>query len=107
MVISEPRHAAAARHDGNEARFDDPGCLAAYLSASEAGSTTVVWVHDEDSRWRRLEDARFVRDPGRSTPMASGVLAFGSLPAASAAAERFGTEVLSWSELGIGGTGPR
>lgn len=98
MVISEERHAAAARLDGRDYRFDDPGCLLG-LARSLEGAAGPAWVHDEASAWRRVEDAWFVEDPEGGTPMASGILAFGSAEAAAAAGRRLGAEPLRWTSL--------
>lgn len=99
MVISERRHAAAARLDGGERRFDDPGCLLGFLA--ERGSTGGVelWVHDEAGGWLEAEKAWFVRDPDGGTPMASGLLAFGTAAAAADAGRRLGAEPVRWAEL--------
>lgn len=99
MVISEERHAAASLRDGREYRFDDPGCLRGFdESATEAGDA-IAWVHDENSRWLRTEDAWFVTDPSLVTPMGSGIVAFGSAAAAMSAAQRYEVEAGSWVEL--------
>jgi len=99
MVISERRHAAGARLDGRDYRFDDPGCLRGFLDSEEGSSAGAAWVHDETESWRPAQEAWFVEDPERRTPMASGILAFGSAAAAAAAAESYRTEPLHWTSL--------
>lgn len=101
MVISEERHSAAARAWGREQRFDDPGCLLSFLAEEPEieASTVESWVHDESDAWRRAEEAWFAVDPEGGTPMASGILAFGSNEAAAAAAERFGGTPRRWRDL--------
>ncbi len=98
MVISEERHAAAARPGEGERRFDDPGCMIDYLGA-QAGAPIAAWVHDESAAWLPIEEAWFVEDPDGGTPMASGILAFGSREAAAGAAERYASEPRSWAAL--------
>ena len=103
MVISEERHAAGARIGLADYRFDDPGCLRDFVDSREEGSEVKAWVHDERGSWLRVEEAWYVEDPNRGTPMGSGILAFGSEAAAQAAAERYGTEPRRWAELGAAG----
>jgi hypothetical protein len=98
MVISEERHAAAARIEGRDYRFDDPGCLLR-LAGSAGGAGGSAWVHDETSAWLAVEDAWFVVDPEGGTPMASGILAFGSREAAAAAGRTLGAEPVAWTSL--------
>ncbi len=97
MVISEERHAAAARIQGREYRFDDPGCLLYLLGSAEGGGP--AWVHDETNAWLAVEDAWFAVDPEGRTPMASGILAFGSREAAAAAGRTLGAEPVPWTGL--------
>ena len=103
MVISEQRHAAGARLEGRDYRFDDPGCLRAFLEGEGPDGDGTAWVHDEAGSWRRIEEAWFVIDPEGGTPMASGILAFGSRDGAAAAAERHGGEPRRWAELAPSG----
>ena len=98
MVISETRHAAAARGQALEARFDDPGCLQQYLG-ERRGQPLEAWVHDEEGRWQLARETWLVRDPQLRTPMASGILAFSSRAAAEEAEVRLGGEVLRWPDL--------
>lgn len=86
MILSDPRFAAVARSDaGEEARFDDLGCLASYVAA-RSPERWRTWVHASDGeRWLAAADAWFVR-LGAHTPMGSGIAAFASEQAARAAA---------------------
>jgi copper chaperone NosL len=99
MVISEERHAAGARLGLADYRFDDPGCLVEFLGSEESAGLSVAWVHDERAQWLRVEEAWFVEDPNRGTPMGSGLMAFRSEEAARVAGERFGGEPGKWAEL--------
>jgi copper chaperone NosL len=103
MIISDERHAAAASFPGGGAhRFDDIGCL---LSALEAGAEEPrrIWVHDARSlAWLDAHSASFVIEGRESTPMGSGIVAFGSEEAARERAGGDGT-IYDWGELtGIG-----
>ena len=102
MVISEERHAAAARLDDRDYRFDDPGCLLAFLDSAVGAAGAEAWVHDESETWWPAEEAWFVRDPEHATPMASGILAFGTRRAAEIAARRHGAVPRRWDELAAG-----
>lgn len=99
MIVSEPRHAAAARSPaGEEARFDDLGCLVEHLRAADDGGAWHAWVHaGGEATWHPAEQAVYVHLPGRITPMGSGLAAFAGKAAArrEAAAE----EVFTWKAL--------
>jgi len=100
MVISEERHAGGARVGVADYRFDDPGCLVEFLGSEESTGSAMSWVHDEQARWLPVQDAWFVEDPNRGTPMGSGLMAFGSQEAALAAGERWGSEARRWADVG-------
>ena len=99
MVISERRHAAGARVEGRDYRFDDPGCLVEFLGATPQKEAVAAWVHDESGAWLEVEGAWFVEDPEQGTPMASGILAFGSAESAAAAAASWSGAVKRWPEV--------
>ena len=99
MVISEERHAAGFRHEGRVYRFDDAGCLLGLLDSGEESASGIAWVHDENGAWLPAEEAWFVIDPEGGTPMASGILAFGSPEAAAAAASGYGVGPQRWPEI--------
>ena len=100
MVISEERHAAGAHLGGRELRFDDPGCLREFLDAEGRAGEATSWVHDETAAWVPVSEAWVVIDPQGGTPMASGILAFGSAEAAEDAGARFETVARRWDGLG-------
>lgn len=76
MIVSEARHAAAARGAGGEvARFDDLGCLVDFLE-ERPGETWRAWVHDGDGELLAAQQAFYARGPETSTPMGSGLQAF-------------------------------
>ena len=99
MVISEERHAAGSRHEGRVYRFDDTGCLLGFLDSGQESASGTAWVHDENAAWLPAEEAWFVIDPEGGTPMASGILAFGSPEAATDAASGYGVEPQRWPEI--------
>ncbi len=77
MAVSDPQHAAVARQTGGaEARFDDPGCLAAWLAERSEDEWT-AWVGDAGGAgWVPAGEAWVIQAPSRLTPMGSGRLAF-------------------------------
>lgn len=101
MIVSEERHAAAARDARGEAlRFDDPGCLAAWTLAP-GHELERAWVRDGAAGgWIDAAAAGYVRDPRIPTPMGSGLLAFASRDDAERQAAESGVErVLSWQDV--------
>jgi len=97
MILSEPRYAAVARNaTGEEARFDDLGCLRDWWPA-HSSERWDVWVHDaRGEQWLPSASAWFA-DTDTHTPMGSGILAFLDEAAAESAAAKAGP--LRWSEL--------
>lgn len=82
MIVSEPRHAAAVVYDdGRIERFDDVGCLLRHLTEAAPQwpppPDAQIWVHGSDSQWLDARQAHFLYDPGVTTPMGYGWLAFG------------------------------
>ena len=104
MAVSDVRFAAQLVAPGEEPRFfDDVGCLRDYLRRGPAlRSGAVAFVADHRTReWHRAASAVFTRKDALETPMASHLIAHGSVasrdadPAAAAgppvsAAELFG-----------------
>lgn len=100
MIVSDPHHAAVARSpEGEEARFDDLGCLAEFLQAAPDGTAWKAWVHPRgESEWRPAEEALYVLLPDLVTPMGSALAAFASDEQARQAAPE-GADLLTWTEL--------
>lgn len=97
MAVSEKRFAGGwVDEKGESVLFDDAGEMLAALAEQPARAAS-AWVGDvESGRWLRLREAALLRVPGLSTPMGSGVVAFGSAAAADAfARSRPGSEPLS------------
>lgn len=97
MIVSEERFAAAYVTPTREVRrFDDLGCLTAFLQ-ERPEDVAEVWVHDHEAKgWLRGREATYVRAPGVITPMGSGLLAAADAARAGALAERAGGEVLAY-----------
>jgi copper chaperone NosL len=76
MIVAEERFAAVARGPaGEEARFDDLGCLLAW-SATRDLAGWQLWAHDAaGSGWLPAESAAYSRG-GAATPMGSGLRAW-------------------------------
>ncbi len=79
MIVTEPRFAAVARGPaGEEARFDDQGCLDGFLEERAEAGRWQAWLHDfETEAWLPAAAAWRVRAPELATPMGSGLVAFG------------------------------
>lgn len=94
MIVSDERHAGAARGpQGEEARFDDVGCLVDFLAARR-GQGWTAWVHDQVSGEPLAADAVWLaRDPAGGTPMGSGLHAFAHREDAEAFAQRYAGQV--------------
>lgn len=85
MAVSEARFAGGwVEPGGASVLFDDAGEMLVQL-AGQPALAALAWVGDfESGRWLRLREAALVRAPGLATPMATGVVAFGSAGAAEA-----------------------
>lgn len=105
MIVSEERFAAAyVTPAGDVRRFDDLGCLTAFL-VERPEEVAEVWVHDHESRaWVRGRQATFARIQGLITPMGTGIVATGDEAAARALAGARG-EVLTFDAFRALGPG--
>lgn len=108
MIVGEARFAAAARGPaGEEARFDDLGCLLRWRA--EGHEAWQAWVQEASGGgWLPAAEAVYLHVPGRATPMGSGLTAHRDAAAAAAAGggAATGATVLSWQEVQRLGTGP-
>ncbi len=97
MIVSEERFAAAYVTPAGEARrFDDLGCLTAFLQ-ERPEDVAQVWAHDHETRaWVRGREATFVRAPGVITPMGTGLVAAADPARAADLAARTGGEALGY-----------
>ncbi len=99
MIVSEERFAAALVSETADARFDDVGCLVAWLGERQVVEPA-VWVHDHaGGGWIRASAAWLVRDPAGATPMGSGLVAFAERGEADGFAGERGAEVSSWEQI--------
>jgi copper chaperone NosL len=100
MAVSDRRYAAEVLdREGNLFKFDDVGCMAAFLR-SRRPQIGAAYVADYETRaWVRAEDARYVEAAAFHTPMAHGIVAFGDAARAESAASRHAGRVLHFAEL--------
>jgi copper chaperone NosL len=106
MILSEPRYAGVARGSaGEEERFDDLGCMVAFLNEGKPADWT-AWVHDATTdTWVSASSSWYARAGATHSPMGSGIVAYASREAATKAAGA--SAPLSWTELLAGnGSGP-
>jgi copper chaperone NosL len=80
MTLADRRYTAElVTRTGRQFRFDDIGCLAAFLADSGArlAAGSHAWVSDylHPDTWLPADSARYLRSPATHTPMASGLLA--------------------------------
>jgi copper chaperone NosL len=102
MILAEPRFAAVARGPaGEEARFDDLGCLVTWAAGAQAQGPEAprweLWAHDAAGEgWLPVDRAHFTA--GRvASPMGSGLRAWSSADAARSAEPA--ATVRTWPEL--------
>lgn len=107
MAISERRYAAElVTREGRVERFDDAGCLAAWLREHGRPEGAAAFVTDyRTGDWLAAEAATYVASPALPTPMRSGLAAFADRAAAEAAAAELGGEVAGWEEVRSGTAG--
>lgn len=97
MVISEERHAAALKGDDEWLAFDDCGEMIAYAQENAMTDRT-AWVHDyEQLTWVPARDAHYVWLPNRTTPMATGIIAYADKERAEAKVAETGGWSKNWS----------
>jgi len=104
MTIAEPRYAAAAVAEdgalGRMLKFDDIGCLARWEASASATAIRGRWVHDRSTEaWIEAGTATFSQSRDLTTPMGSGIAAFGMASDADVLVTERGGETLSWSAI--------
>jgi len=106
MSVKDSGYAAQViAAEGRVYKFDDLGCLLAYLKANPALKPAARYVQDAGTKaWLSLEAAYYVVAKEVETPMGYGVHAFATKGAAEAfaAARKAGTKVVRLSELDVG-----
>jgi copper chaperone NosL len=103
MTISDPRFAAQlVTRTGKVYRFDDPGCLAAFLASRQVTPETVhsIWTNDyaHPERLLRAEESTFVVSDRIRSPMNGGMAAFGSATDAAAFQSTVAGRVEAWAD---------
>jgi copper chaperone NosL len=104
MTIASPSFAAQlVTRTGKVYRFDDPGCLAAFVAAKQVpiGDVHSVWVNDHARPGSRVkaQDAVFLVSGRIRSPMNSGTAAFASREAAATLQSDVGGQVERWNDL--------
>jgi copper chaperone NosL len=103
MTISDPRFAAqVVTRTGKVYRFDDPGCLAAFLASKQVTPDAVhsIWTNDyaHPERLLRAEQSTFVVSDQIRSPMNGGMAAFGSATDAAAFRSTVAGRVEAWAD---------
>jgi copper chaperone NosL len=104
MTIMSPFFAAQlVTRTGKTYRFDDPGCLVAFVSAGRVHDKAIhsAWVNDHDnpSSVLHVRDAFFVVSDEIKGPMNGHLAAFQSLASAEAAQKRWAGRIDTWDAL--------
>lgn len=104
MTIADPRFAAQlVTRTGKIYRFDDPGCVVAFLAAHRLGEADVhsVWLNDHANPDTRVDarNAVFIVSDRIKAPMNGGMAAFGSRTEAAALQSTIGGLLRNWAEV--------
>jgi copper chaperone NosL len=104
MTISDPRFAAQLiTTTGKIYRFDDPGCLAAFIASQQVAPSAVhsIWMNDyaHPERTLRSEDAVLVVSDRIRAPMNGGIAAFASQAEARTFQASVGGVLDRWVEV--------
>ena len=104
MTIADARFAAQlVTRTGKVYRFDDPGCVVAFLASNHVPATDVrsIWMNDyanPDSRVN-ANDAVFVVSDRIKAPMNGGMAAFATRTTAESLQSTIGGLLRNWSEV--------
>jgi copper chaperone NosL len=103
MTISDARFAAQlVTRTGQIYRFDDPGCLEAFLAAGRVDPAGIhsTWVNDHAHPDRMVSagQAVFVVSDRIRAPMNGGMAAFAARADAARLQDAVGGELRAWSE---------
>ena len=104
MTISDPGFAGqVVMRTGKIYRFDDPSCLASFVTSGHAASAgiTGIWLTDHAHPDARVEapDAVFVVSDRIRAPMNGRTAAFASRGDASAFQASVGGQLQTWTDL--------
>lgn len=100
MIISDERFAAAVTSEESEPLlFDDAGEMVE--TVAETGlESRYAWARDHGGAgWLDATKAVYVRGDESTTPMGTGVVAFGKRDGAASFQAEFGGEILTWDEM--------
>jgi copper chaperone NosL len=105
MAVSDPRFAAQLVAPGEEPRlFDDIGCLQAFVERGSVPKDATAYVADHRTKeWVIAARALYVRNLAVQTPMASHLLAFGSLGSRDADPDGGGNRLAPTDVFGAAG----
>jgi copper chaperone NosL len=104
MTIADARFAAQlVTRTGKVYRFDDPGCVVAFLASNHIAATDVhsIWMNDYANPDTRVNanDAVFVVSDRIKAPMNGGMAAFATRASAASLQSTIGGVLRSWSEV--------
>lgn len=102
MSISDMKFACeVVTEKGRVYKFDDIHCLLGYLKATPdfKGNAYVVPANDE-AKLIPAKDAFYVKADAIKSPMEGHTLAYTEKNAAEVSAREFGTNVLTWDQIG-------
>ena len=104
MTIAEPAFAAQlVTQTGRVLRFDDPACLAAFVSAGNIPAAEIhsLWLNDHANPETRVraDDAVFLVSDRIRAPMNGGAAAFAEPASANALATVVGGRRVRWADL--------
>jgi len=104
MTISDPAFAAQiVTRTGKVYRFDDPACLAEFLTSKRVDSSDVhsIWMNDHANPDNRVNasEAVFVVSDRIRAPMNGGAAAFGRGADAAAFQSTVGGQLRSWDDV--------
>lgn len=107
MPVADPRFTAELlTTTGMVYRFDDIGCLAAFLAEGTVGPGKVrgAWAADflHPGSWIPVDSAIYLRTDSLHTPMASGLVALAADAPVDSLRQALGATRLAWSAVQAG-----
>jgi copper chaperone NosL len=104
MTIVDPAFAAQlVTRTGKTYRFDDPGCLVAFLTSNRVASEDVhsAWVNDHDAPATVVDvrQAVFVVSDRINAPMHGGLAAYASPASARPAQQLWDGRIATWVDV--------
>jgi copper chaperone NosL len=107
MTIVDPAFAAQlVTRTGKTYRFDDPGCLVAFVTSGRVGEKDVhsAWLNDHDTPGSivNARDAFFLASDRIKGPMNGHLAVFGSRSSAEAARQLWGGRIETWDAIVTG-----